>query len=737
MMNILVTGNQGYIGSVLTEMLLAKGYFVMGLDTAFYERLYGEHNQNFKQIVKDIRDIELKDLEGVDAIIHLAALSNDPLGEFDKDLTRDINFISTVNLVRLAKKAGVKRFIYSSSQSMYGISDTSKEVEEDNSEKNPITEYAKTKWLAEQEIKKFSTPDFTVVCFRPSTVFGASPALRCDIVFNNLVALGYTTSKIEVRSDGTPWRPVVHVKDVSSAYIAGLEAPKELVANESFNVGIENGNYTVRDLAEAAQRAVGRNCELTFNTVAGKDRRTYRVSFKKILTKLKDYYKPEWDLDRGGKELVQLFDKIGFNEEMLKGRKTIRLSQLKHLVKEDLLDKSLHWKKINLRQAVIVAGGLGSRLQPFTDHMPKPMIEINGKPLIEHLIVLLKNEGIQEVVLCLGYLPEKIKSYFGDGSRIGIPIKYSLGDLSFGSAKRVKHAEELLDEHFLLMYADNYWPINLEKVRRFYERKNALMTMTVYSNKDKFTENNVLLGPDNFVKRYDKKRGAQDLNCVDIGFFMIDKKVVRAMPDTPTLMIYEIFPDLIERNQLAAFVTDHRYCGLSKIDRLPLVRDFLTERKIIFLDRDGVINKRPPQASCVTKWDDFKFLPGATKAISLLTKCGYDIYIVTNQPFIGKGLMSHEDLQDIHLKMIDEIEKGGGKIKAIYYCPHTNEEKCHCRKPLPGMIFQAQCDNNLNLKNAVMIGDDERDVETALAADIKGILVESDGNLLEAIEPLI
>jgi D-glycero-D-manno-heptose 1,7-bisphosphate phosphatase len=736
MKKVLVTGNQGYIGSVLTEILLIKGYSVVGLDTAFYEKLY-EENQYFKQIVKDIRDVDIKDLVGVDAIIHLAALSNDPLGEFDKDLTRDINFISTVNLVRLAKKAGVRRFIYSSSQSMYGISDTNEEVEEDNSEKNPLTEYAKTKWLAEQEIKKFSSDDFTVVCFRPSTVFGASPALRCDIVFNNLVASGYTTGKIEVRSDGSPWRPVVHVRDVCSAYIAGLEAPKELVANESFNVGIENGNYTVKDLAEAAQRAVGKNCELTFNTVAGKDRRTYRVSFKKILTKLKGYYKPEWNLEKGGRELVELFDKIGFNEEMFKGRKTIRLSQLKHLIKEDLLDTKLHWKKIKLRQAVIVAGGLGSRLQPFTDHMPKPMIEINGKPLLEHLIQLLKTEGIEEIVLCLGYLPEKIKNYFGDGSRLGIPIRYSVGDVSFGSAKRVKHAEELLDEHFLLMYADNYWPLHLEKLRRFYESKNVLMTMTVYLNKDKFTENNVLLDSNGFVRRYDKKRGAQDLNCVDIGFFILNKEVVRAMPDTPSLMIYEIFPDLIERNQLAAMTTDHRYCGLSKIDRLPFVRDFLTDRKIIFLDRDGVINKRPPQASCVTNWEEFNFLPGAKKAISLLTKCGYETYIITSQPFIGKGLMSDEELQKIHLNMIEEIEKEGGQIKAIYTCPHKNEENCECRKPKPGLIFQAQRDNNLNLKNAILIGDDERDIEAALAADIKGILVKSDSNLLEAIEPLL
>ena len=184
--------------------------------------------------------------------------------------------------------------------------DTDIELEEDNSEKNAITAYARTKWEAECELKEMNDDNFTVVCFRPSTVFGASPRLRCDIVFNNLVACAYTTGKIEIKSDGTPWRPVVHVKDVCAAYIAGLEAPKELVGGRSYNVGIPNGNFTVRDLAEAAQRTVP-GSELTFTGEHGKDARTYRVSFSRILTELQDYYQPEWNLDRGGQDLVDLF----------------------------------------------------------------------------------------------------------------------------------------------------------------------------------------------------------------------------------------------------------------------------------------------------------------------------------------------------------------------------------------------------------------------------------------------
>lgn len=343
-MRILVTGNLGYIGTVLTDLLINKGYEVTGFDTNYYEPIapLPASASKIKQIKKDIRLISKEDIKGIDAIIHLAALSNDPVGELAPKLTEDINLKSTIKLASLAKNSGVKRFIYASSQSMYGISENDQELEEESSTKNPLTAYAKTKWEAEVKLKKLGNDNFIVVCFRPSTVFGASPKLRCDIVYNNLVACAYTTGKIEIKSDGTPWRPVVHIKDVCSAFITGLEAPENLIANQSFNVGIENGNYTVRELAEAAQRAVP-GSTLTFTGEHGKDARTYKVSFKKILTQLKDYFKPEWDLDKGGKELVDFFKKNNFDEEMFRGRLCSRLPQIKYLMEGKKLDKSLFW----------------------------------------------------------------------------------------------------------------------------------------------------------------------------------------------------------------------------------------------------------------------------------------------------------------------------------------------------------------------------------------------------------
>lgn len=341
--NILVTGDKGYIGSVLTTVLAERGFTVTGLDAGYYrDCLVDVAADTYKSEAGDIRDITTASLRGVDAIIHLAALSNDPLGEFSPDLTAAINLRGTLRLASAAQEAGVKRFVYASSQSMYGISTTDAELDEDDSEKNAITTYAKTKWQAELALKAMATPEFTVVCFRPSTVFGASPRLRCDIVFNSMVACAYTTGRVEIKSDGTPWRPVVHVRDVSSAFIAGLEAPVSLVGGRSYNVGIPDGNFTVRDLAEAARR-VTPGSEIVYTGEHGGDARSYRVSFARILTELKEWYRPEWTLDRGGADLVAMFKRTGFAAEQFRGAATNRLTQLKQLRGGGALDAELRW----------------------------------------------------------------------------------------------------------------------------------------------------------------------------------------------------------------------------------------------------------------------------------------------------------------------------------------------------------------------------------------------------------
>lgn len=342
-MRILVTGHNGYIGSILTDELIKKNYEIVGYDIGYFDdcNLVNLENQKFKQINKDIRDIAINDLESIDVVIHLAGLANDPLGDLDPKLTEEINYQSTVKFAKICKQAKVKRFIYASSQSMYGISDNQEELEEDNSKKNPVTAYAKTKWKAESEIKTLNDDNFSVISFRPSTVYGVSPRLRCDIVYNSLVACAYTTGKIEILSDGTPWRPVIHIKDLCSAFIAGIKAPKELVSGESFNVGIVNGNYTVKELAKAAQSVVP-GSELIFLNQHS-DPRTYKVSFNKITNILKEYFKPEWSLERGGLELVNFFKKINFTEKTFRNEKVNRLKKLEKLINEKKINNRLEW----------------------------------------------------------------------------------------------------------------------------------------------------------------------------------------------------------------------------------------------------------------------------------------------------------------------------------------------------------------------------------------------------------
>ena len=343
-MRILITGNLGYIGMNLTDRLVNLKHHICGLDTSFYLEDKKFINKKIEQKFKDIRNLKEDDLDGVDIVIHLAALSNDPLGELSPNLTYDINYLATIRTAELSKKQGVKKFIFISSQSMYGVSNSQEELDEDKSEKNPVTAYAKAKWKAEQEINAMSSDQMLVTSFRPSTVFGASPRLRCDIVFNNLVACAFTTGKIEIMSDGSPWRPVVHVRDVCSAFIAGLTAPEPLVSGRAFNVGIENGNYRVKDLAEAAQRAVP-GSELIYTGEHGSDSRTYKVSFERILNDLKGYYKPEWDLDKGGEELVKYFKAINFTEQQFRGKNCNRLQQLLSLRESELINKELRFIK--------------------------------------------------------------------------------------------------------------------------------------------------------------------------------------------------------------------------------------------------------------------------------------------------------------------------------------------------------------------------------------------------------
>jgi nucleoside-diphosphate-sugar epimerase len=341
-LKILLTGSLGYVGTQASYNLKLKGYSVFGIDSGFYKEcnLVPVLTQVPTQL-KDIRDLEISDFENIDAVIHLAALSNDPIGELDETLTYEINYKAAVRTAELAKAAKVKRFLFISTQSIYGIAQNDSELDEDNSTKNPQTAYAKSKLSAEIEILKMSDSKFTATSLRPSTVFGWGVRLRSDIVFNNLILNGLINNKIDVHSDGTPWRPIVHVDDLCEAIEICLRIAPEVISGESFNIGVKGGNFTVKQLAMAAQSALN-GIPINFNTENISDPRSYKVSFLKAEKHLN--FQAKTLLDSGGSELISQSRKIIDQGLDLLGRKTNRLAQIKFLIKEGSLDENLRFK---------------------------------------------------------------------------------------------------------------------------------------------------------------------------------------------------------------------------------------------------------------------------------------------------------------------------------------------------------------------------------------------------------
>ena len=339
---ILVTGNDGYLGTVMTKFLQEHSYKVVGLDCKYYKacEFYPADAHPFKQITKDIRDISKKDLEGITTIIHLAALSNDPLGELNPILTYEINYLASIKLAKLAKKRGIQRYIFASSCSLYGIARNDKPLTEEG-KLNPITSYAKAKVKAEKEISKLADDNFHPVFMRNSTIFGLSPILRLDLVVNNLVAWAYLTGKVAIMSDGTPWRPVVHVEDICRAYMAILEAPIEKIHNQAFNVGINDENYQVKDIAKQVAKIVP-NCHVEILNKTGSDERTYRVEFSKIRETLPQF-KPVWNLKKGIEELYQTYKCFGLTQKDFQSPKYVRVRWIKYLIESRKLNHHLRW----------------------------------------------------------------------------------------------------------------------------------------------------------------------------------------------------------------------------------------------------------------------------------------------------------------------------------------------------------------------------------------------------------
>jgi nucleoside-diphosphate-sugar epimerase len=326
----------------LPPLLIERGHEIIGVDTGFYKVgwLYNGTNVTAKTLNKDIRNITHEDLEGVEAIVHMAELSNDPTGQLSPTITYDINHKGSVRLATIAKEAGVRRFVYMSSCSVYGVATEGDVTEE--SPVNPQTAYAECKTLVERDVKPLADDNFSPTFMRNATAFGASPRMRFDIVLNNLAGLAWTTKEIKMTSDGTPWRPLVHALDIGKSIACALEAPRDIVHNQVFNVGDTSNNYRVKEVAEIIAD-VFTGCQLSFGD-QGADNRSYRVSFEKINTTLPGF-KCDWDAKRGAEQLYNLFQQIDMTKETFESRGFTRLKQLEYLIRTQQIDQDFFWSK--------------------------------------------------------------------------------------------------------------------------------------------------------------------------------------------------------------------------------------------------------------------------------------------------------------------------------------------------------------------------------------------------------
>ena len=341
-MRVLVTGHEGYIGAVLTPMLLNQGHEVRGYDSGLFDGCDLGPLAKVPSIRKDIRDAEVADFAGIDAVMHLAALSNDPLGNLNPRMTYEINHLASVRLAELARKAGVRRFIFSSSCSLYGKAGD--DFLDEKSAFNPVTPYGHSKVLSEQGIALLADEKFTPVFLRNATAYGVSPRLRFAIVLNDLAALGWTTGSILIKSDGTPWRPLVHIEDISRAFLATLRAPEDIVRNQAFNIGRTDQNLRVSELAEVVRKVIP-GSRVDYAPGGSPDSRCYRVSCEKAAKVLGPYgFTPTWDVLKGAQQLCDAFKRTGLTRQIMEGPRYQRILRVREMIEAGQLDETLRKK---------------------------------------------------------------------------------------------------------------------------------------------------------------------------------------------------------------------------------------------------------------------------------------------------------------------------------------------------------------------------------------------------------
>jgi len=380
----------------------------------------------------------------------------------------------------------------------------------------------------------------------------------------------------------------------------------------------------------------------------------------------------------------------------------------------------------DIQQAVILCGGLGTRLRPLTDNLPKPMVQVNDKPFLHHLLMQLSEQGIARFALLTGYLGETIHEYFGDGSRWGWSIRYSHGPAEWDTGRRIWEARGLFDTQFLLLYSDNFVQFSLRRLKVLHQRQNVPITLLLAPK----AKGNIRVSAEGRIEAYDKSRSGEGFDYVEVGYMLIERDLV--LEDFPSK---EGFPNFNFSALLQIFAQQSRIAGLVVLDpyhsisdpaRLQLMCEYLKQKRILLIDRDGTINKKAPQGEYIAKWDKFEWIPETRQAMKSLAKSGFKFIVITNQAGIARKMIAPDDLQQIHQNMIGELAEDGVEILKVYMSPHHWEENSIMRKPSPGMFFQAAKEFNLRMDRCLYIGDDERDCQAASNAGCGMVFVSDD-----------
>ena len=374
-------------------------------------------------------------------------------------------------------------------------------------------------------------------------------------------------------------------------------------------------------------------------------------------------------------------------------------------------------------QAVVFCGGLGTRLRPITDHLPKPMAPIGDKPFLEYLLQQLLSQGIKRYVLLLGYLGEIIQDYFGDGHAWGLEIEYSIGPAEWDTGQRLWESRELLDAHFLLLYSDNFCQFNLDKLTELHRKEKVALSLLLARK----SNGNIRVSSAGRIEDYDKKRLRQGLDFVEIGYMIVERDLIFSVyddvPNVPDINFSEIISLLVDQKQISGLVIKEPYHSMSDIDRLNLMRGYLKPKKIILIDRDGVINVKASKGEYVENWEAFEWIDDTVQSMKQLSLQGFSFIVITNQAGVARGMVSKAELGRIHTLMAEKLKNEGGIVLGIYVCPHHWDTNCECRKPKAGLFNKIAEDHLLRMDRTLYIGDDIRDCQAAYNAGCGSVLI--------------